>query len=161
MKDTQVEMINEWIEDSRILLKCYLSKSQKFKQQNRILKIISASISTLLLTLLFIFIRLELMTSNFHVILISVIGLISTILTISIAFLNLIDDANKCDSSGSQYATIRKELEYIKNFEKENPEHLRNELQRINDKWNFVRKNSIPITPKEIGACKDKMNLST
>ena len=156
MKSEETKLIQDWIDDAKILLKCYLTKAQKIKRINRILKITSASVSTVLLTLIFILVRLQLLDKNPYIIIVSVIGLIASTLTIIVAFLNLPEGAQKCDISGSEYATIRKELEYLLNFESNSNHFVKSELKRINNKWDYIRKNSLPITATEIQKVKEK-----
>jgi hypothetical protein len=148
MDEKQIKIIEDWIIDAKILLKCYLSKANKIKVIDTYLKIFSAIFSSLVITLVLILIRLELITDNFYIVVVSIIGAIASILSITVALLKLSDKANKCNSSGNEYATIRKELEYTLNFESEYQKSK--ELERIRKKWDYVRKNSIPITPKEI-----------
>jgi len=146
MTKEQNSLITEWIDDSKILLKCHLSKAQKTRKQNRIIGIISAILSAIVGSSIFASLGEE-KTNTTLVIIVGLISLSATILTSIIAFLKLPEIANQSHNSGNQYAEIRKELEILLTFPNDN---IESEINRIKTKWDDIRNSSVPISEKMI-----------
>lgn len=154
MTNTQKELINEWIEDSKILLKYYLSKAQSLRKQNRLIGIISAILSAVVGSSIFISLG-DKPTNNNVAIITGLISLSATILTSVLAFLKLPEIANQCHNSGNQYAEIRKDLELLL-VSNQNLD-IDQELNKIKNKWDDIRSNSIPTSDKIMKKYKNKL----
>lgn len=154
MTKEQVQLIEDWIEDAKILLKCYLSEANKLKRQNRIIGIVSAIFSAIVGSSIFVSLG-ENKTNFTLVILAGLISISATILTSIMAFLKLPEIANQCHNSGNQYAEIRKELELLLTFS--DTKTIEQEIVIIKNKWNDIRNNSVPISDKKMKKYKRKL----
>lgn len=141
----QSELINDWIEDAKILIKCHMTKAATVKKQNRTIGIISAIFSAIVGSSIFASIGEDNM-NNMLVISAGMISLSATILTSIMAFLKLPEVANQCHNSGVQYAEIRKDLELLLTFY--NNKDIENELKIIKKKWDDIRSSALPVSDK-------------
>lgn len=149
MTENQTTIIKDWIKDSKRLLKCYLSKAEKIRRNYKIIGISSAILSTFVGSSIFASIGQD--ESNTSLLIITgLVSLSATLLTSILAFLKMPELANKCHISGNEYASIRKELELLLEFDSSDDEYVKNQIKQIKLKWDDVRNNSIPISAKYI-----------
>lgn len=156
MTKEQEELITKWIEDSHFLLKCHLSLAETTQRQHRNIGVLSAVLSAIVGSSIFASLGQEESSKNL-ILATGLVSLFATILTSVLAFLKLPEMANQYHNSGNEYAAIRKELEFLLEFDNEDPEHVKNEVNRLRSKWDEIRKNAIPISDKTIKKISKKM----
>ncbi|WP_343747332.1 SLATT domain-containing protein [Fluviicola sp.] len=154
MTQEQSQLIQNWIEDAKILLKCYLSEADKLRRRHRIIGIVSAVLSGIVGSSIFASLGKQELNPEL-VILVGLTSLSATILASIMAFLKLPEIANQCHNSGNQYAEIRKELELLATFNEN--KNMESEIKRIEAKWNNIRNSSTPVSDKKMKKFKRKL----
>jgi hypothetical protein len=151
MNEKQEKMLEEWIYNTQILLKCHYTLAANVRKRYLILGIVSVTLTVVVGSNVFDSFSFDskCWTTAMSTAAI-VVSLFSSVMTAMLAFLKLPEMVQKHTTSGNDYASLRKEMQSFLVMDRQPHESVTKEMKKFRDRWEEIRKNSLPLSNRMI-----------